>query len=367
MRRPVNEAVRSRLKLCGAAALLLLCAACGDGIPKDKDDDDSDEPPPPAAAALSILAGDATAEGMVDGPGTAARFRSPQGIAIDASGNLYVADRNNQAVRKITPEGVVTTVAGVAGDSRIVNGRGGDVRFAAPVALAVNGSGTIFVADNNDIRSITTAGVATTVATIPAGANVDNRALGRVYPGAIAVDGNGNLFVTNSYGTRRIAANGTVLLEGQNTLDDLRGVQDLVPRGVAVDSSNLVYLFDLERELSRWNPNGNIGSDSFFTLAGAPNERGSADGTGNVARFGQVVALTVDQQGNVYAADDDNKLVRRITQAGVVTTVAGTRGATTLQVGNLPGSLPGVRGIVADGKGNLYATAGNAVIRIRLP
>lgn len=367
MRRPVNHAVRSRLKLCGAAALLLLCAACGDGIPKDKDEDDNDDPAPPAVAELSILAGDASAEGMVDGPGAAARFRAPQGIAIDGSGNVYVADRGNHAIRKITPDGVVTTVAGVAGDSRIVNGRGGDVRFAAPVALTMNATGTIFVLDTDAIRSITTAGVATTVATIPVGANVDNRALGRAHPGAIAVDGNGNLFVTNSYGTRRIATNGTVLLEGQNVLDDLRGEQSLLPRGVAVDGSNNVYLFDLEGEISRWNPNGNVGSDSFFTLAGAPNERGSADGTGNVARFGQVVALSVDQQGNVYAADDYNKLVRRITPTGVVTTLAGTRGATTLQVGDLPGSLPGVRGIVADGKGNLYATAGNAIVRIRLP
>jgi len=366
MRRPATNVVRSRLKVCGAAALLLLCAACGDGIPKDKDDDDDPAPTPPVAA-LSILAGDATLDGMVDGPGTAARFRSPQGIAIDASGNLLVADRFNHAIRKITPEGVVTTVAGVNGDANTVNGSIGNARFAAPVALAVNSSGAIFVLDGREIRRIS-GGQVSTVATMPVGANVDGRSIGRVQPGAIAVDTNGNLFVTNSYGTRRISTNGaTTILEGQDTLDNLWGTQTLIARGVAVGSDNNVFLFDLEREISRWNPNGNVGSDSLFTLAGAPDASGSADGTGNAARFGQVVALTVDQQGNLYAADEGNTLVRKITQAGVVTTIAGTRGSTGLQPGNLPGVLSTVRGIVADGKGNLYATSGNAVIRIRLP
>lgn len=365
-RRSVSDIARFRIKLCGAAALMLLCSACGDGIPKDKDDDE--DPPPPQVSALSVLAGDATAEGTMDGTGSAARFRQPQGIAIDSNGNLFVADRGNFVIRKITPEGVVTTVAGAAGDSNTVNGNAGNARFAGPAALAVNGSGTIYVADLRNIRAITSAGQVSTLATIPLGAGVDSRSLGRVHPGAIALDGNGNLFLTNSYGTRRLATNGaTAILEGQDTLGDLVGQQNLVPRGVAVDSANSVYLFDLEREISRWNPNSNFGSDNLFTVAGAPNVRGAADGTANAARFEQVVALTVDQQGNIYAADDGNNLVRKITSAGVVTTVAGTRGSSTLRVGDLPGSLAGVRGIVSDGKGNLYATSGNAVVKIRLP
>jgi hypothetical protein len=127
-----------------------------------------------------------------------------------------------------------------------------------------------------------------------------------------------------------------------------------------------VYLFDLEREISRWNPTANFGSDNLFTIAGAPNVRGAVNGTGNAVRFEQVVALTVDPQGNLYAADAVNNLVRKITPAGVVTTVAGTTRATTLRVGDLPGSLGDVRGIVTDGKGLLYVTSGNAVVKIRL-
>jgi len=366
-RRSVSDIARFRIKLCGAAALMLLCAACGDGIPKDKDEDDGGDPPPPPVAALSVLAGDATAEGTMDGTGTAARFKSPQGIAIDANGNLFVADTGNFVIRKITPEGVVTTVAGAAGTSGTANGSAGNARFSNPVAVAVAGNGTLFVADKRLIRSIPTDGRVTTLADIPIGNGISNASLGAVEPGAIAVDANNNLFLTNSYGTRRIAAGNTLILEGQSIVNDLRGDRKLEPRGVAVDSTNNVYLFDLEREISRWNPNGNVGSDSLFTLAGAANVRGAVNGTGNAASFQQVVGLTVDPQGIVYAADAVNNLVRRITPAGVVTTVAGTAGATTLRVGGLPGSLADVRGIVTDGKGNLYVTSGNAVVKIRLP
>jgi len=367
MRRSVIDTARFRLKLCGAAALVLLCSACGDGIPKDQDDDD-DTPPPPPVAALSILAGDATAEGATDGSGTAARFKMPRGIGIDSSGNLYIADQGNYVIRKITPQGVVTTLAGTAGDRGVTNGSGGNARFSTPAALAVSGNGTVYVADELNIRAITPAGQVSTLATIPIGTNVDSRSVNSIHIGGIAIDGNGNLFMTNNHGTRRLATNGaTTVLEGQGTVNGLWGTLSMVPRGVTVDSTGNVFMFDLEREISRWNPNGGIGSGSLFTIAGAPNVRGSADGTGNAARFEQVVALTADQQGNLYAADSGNSLVRKITPAGVVTTVAGTRGSSTLQTGGLPGSLAGVRGIVADGKGYLYATSGNAVVKIRLP
>lgn len=365
MLRSAAELARFRLKLCGAAVLMLLCAACGDGIPKDDDDDDDDAPPP--VAALSILAGDATAEGTMDGTGTAARFKTPHGIAIDASGNLYVADTGNFVIRKITPEGVVTTVAGAAGTTAFVDGNAGSARFTNPVAVAVNAGGTVYVADQLRIRSITTAGRVSTALTIPIGSNISNGSLATVWPGALAVDANDTLFITNGYGTRRIAAGNTLMLESQSVTNDLSGTRPFEPRGVAVDRSNNVYVFDLERELSRWNQASSVGFVNLVTLAGAPNTRGAANGTGSAARFEQVVGLTVDQVGNVYAADGINNLVRRITPAGVVTTVAGTTRAGVLRVGDLPGSLADVRGVVADGKGNLYATSGNAVVKIRLP
>jgi secreted PhoX family phosphatase len=367
MRRPVNDVSRSRLNLLGALGLMALLAGCGDGIPKDKDKDD-DKPPPAPTAALSVFAGDPTADGTMDGTGTAARFNNPHGLAIDSSGNVYVADRGNYVIRKITPDGVVTTLAGGAGQSRLTNGSAANARFINPVALTVGSGGTVYVADELNIRSITTAGQVATVTTIPVGSNIATASRPDVTPGAIAVDANNNLYITNNYGTRRFAigAGGTGILEGQNTVNDLFGTRTLAPRGVAVDSSNVVYLFDLEREISRWNPTANFGSDNLFTIAGAQNARGAVNGTGNAARFEQVVALTVDPQGNLYAADAVNNLVRKITPTGVVTTVAGTTRATTLRVGDLPGSLGDVRGIVTDGKGLLYVTSGNAVVKIRL-
>lgn len=368
MRRAVTDVSRFRLKLLAAATLMALLAGCGDGIPKDKDDDDEGTSPPVQTAALSVFAGDPTADGTMDGTGAAARFNNPHGLAIDSSGNVYVADRGNYVIRKITPEGVVTTLAGGAGQSRFADGAAANARFTNPVALAVGSGGTVYVADDLRIRSITSSGQVATVTTIQIGSNVDSRSMADVIPAGIAVDANSNVYITNSYGTRRFSLNaGTAMLEGQNTVSGLFGTRTLAPRGVAVDSSNNVFLFDLEREISRWNPTSNFGSDSLFTLAGAQNVRGAVNGTGNVARFEQVVGLTVDPQGNVYAADAVNNLVRRITPAGVVTTVAGTTRATALQAGDLPGSLADVRGIVTDGKGLVYVTSGNAVVRIRLP
>lgn len=366
-RRPATETARLRLKLFGAATLMLLCSACGDGIPKDKDDDDDGGTPPVQTAALSILAGDPTAEGTMDATGTAARFKWPAGITIDANGNLYVADTGNFTIRKITPDGVVTTVAGAAGTQGTAEGSAGNARFGNPSAVVVNSSGTLYVADNQYIRAISSGGQVSTWATIPVGSNIPTSRLASVFPYALALDGNGNLFATNAYGTRRISAGNTTILEGQAVLNDLTGVALIEPRGLAVDSTNNVFVFDLEREISRWNPNGNVGSDSLFTLAGGRNVRGAVNGTGSAARFEQVVALTVDPQGNVYAADGINNLVRKITSAGVVTTIAGTTRANVLRTGDLPGSLADIRGIVADGKGNLYATSGNAIVKIRLP
>jgi len=361
----VAKNFRYRLKLCGAAALMLLCTACGDHPPKEDDEDTN--PPPPPQPAISIFAGDATLEGSVDGTGAAARFNNPQGLAIDRNGNLYVADRLNGTIRKITAEGVVTTLAGVAGEASYVDGNQSRARFERPVAIALNAGGTLFVADGLRIRSISTAGQVGTVTTIPVGTEVDGRSFGAVIPGALAVDTNDNLFITNSYGTRRLSGNNTFMVEGQNVVNNLWGTRVLEPRGIMVNAGNNVYLFDLQRKISRWNPLFNSGPQSMVTLAGAPDARGAMNGTGSAASFEQVVALTSDPQGNFYAADAINNLVRKITPAGAVTTLAGTTRSTTLRTGDLPGSLAELRGIVSDGKGNLFVTSGNAVVKIRLP
>lgn len=349
---------RMRLKVLGASALMVLLAACGDHPPKD----DGEEKPPPPPPAISIVAGNATASGSTDATGTAARFNGPAGITIDSSGNLYVADRGNATIRKITPAGVVTTFAGFAGASEYIDGVGGAARFSEPHVIAIDKSGTLFVTDSLRIRSIGTTGLVSTVTTIPVGTNVESRSMGAVRPGGIAVDSSGNLYVTNGYGTRRIAGTTTTMLEGSNVVNGLSNTRPFEPRGIAVDSNNNVVVADLERTISKTS-----GSTTLTRLAGSPNITGSSDGTGTAASFERVVALTTDPQGNVYAADNINNLIRKITPAGVVTTVAGTLKATTLVTGALPGSLPNISGLTTDGKGVLYATSGQAVIKITLP
>ncbi|MGH8853319.1 MAG: hypothetical protein ACREWI_03465 [Telluria sp.] len=356
----VGNAARMRLKLAGASALMLLLAACGDHPPKDDDDDT----PPPVQAAISIVAGSATESGSRDATGATARFNSPRGITIDSAGNLYVADQGNRTIRRITPGGVVTTFAGAAGMQEFVDAVGGSARFVDPAAIAIDNNGTLYVADNLRIRSVGAAGQVNTITTLPVGTNVSNASLPTVTPGGIAADARGNLYVTNGYGTRRIALGTTVttMLEGANVVNNLTGTRTFTPRGVAVDGSNNVYVADLEKTVSKTN-----GSTSLTRLAGAANITGSTDGTGSAASFEQVVALTVDQQGNLYAADAVNNLVRKITPAGLVTKVAGSLRENALRTGPLPGSLANIAGITTDGKGTLYATSGNAVIKIVVP
>lgn len=361
MKRLVSTA-RVRLRVLGAAALMALLAACGDHPPKeDKDDDDKPAPAP----TISIVAGDASLSGSGNGTGSAARFNEPSGIAIDAAGNLYVADSRNDLVRKITPAGVVTTLVGQVNSSESVDGTASNARFSLPLALTMDSSGTLFVLDDLRIRSIDTSGRVATIGTIPVGTNVDSRSLPHVVPRAIAVDSTGNIFVTNGHGTRRINSNGTTMLEGVSVVNDLWGTRVSPARGIAVDSAGSAYLWDLEKEVSKWTPNGGFGQGNMVTVAGAPDTTGTADGTGAAARFESVAAMTLDPQGNIYAAD--SRRVRKITPAGVVTTIAGAVGSETLNPGPLPGSLATLRGITTDGKGNLYATSGNAVIKIQIP
>lgn len=354
------KAGRLRLNLLGASALMVLLAACGDHPPKDDPDDDRPSPPPPPA--ITLVAGNATTAGAVDATGSAARFRSPQGIAVDSAGNLYVADRLNFTVRKITPGGVVTTLAGSAGNSEFINGVGGGARFNNPLALAIGPNNILYVGDFRLVRRVGTGGQVDTFSEIQRG-DVDSRSTPLIDIGGIAVDTRGDVLVTNGHGTRRISQNGAItMLEGTEVLSNVSGTRAFLQRGVATDSSNNVYVQRLDRTIARTN-----GSNTLAQLAGAVDARGYADGTGAAARFEDVVAMTVDPQGNVYAADNINNVIRKITPTGVVTTVVGTLKGTSLSTGALPGSLPNIGGLTTDGKGTFYATAGHAVIKFTLP
>jgi streptogramin lyase len=352
---------RVRIHLLCAGLAALLCA-CGPGGPKrhtDEGDNGSSTGPSPG---ITLVAGNADLAGGFDAKGGTARFSTPRGIVVDANGNLYVADQGNFAIRKIAPDGTVSTFAGRLGASGTLNGKGNSARFSQPTAVAIDGGGNLFVTDALAIRKITPDGNVTTVTTFPSGVyGTDNTQL----PAGIAVDASGNLFVTTGVETRRFPINNpgrSVQLES-GTVENVSGANDVVPRGVAVDADDTAYIADLNKTISR----AESGVNRPVRFVGTPGQTGKADGRGAVPSFQQVVALTADKNGDLYAADAINNTVRKITKDAVVTTPAGTAGATTLRLGKLPGSFADLHGITTDGNGTLYATSGNAVVKIVLP
>ncbi len=231
------------------------------------------------AGVVTTLAGSPGQIGSADGTGSAARFDEPIGIAVGSSGNVYVADEGNDTIRKITPAGVVTTLAGSPGQTGSADGTGSAARFTFPSGIAVNAAGNVYVGDETDtIREITPAGVVTTLA-----GDADHQG---------TTDGTGS----------------TALFEQ--------------PAGLAVDAAGNVYVADIGADtIRKITPAGVV-----TTLAGSPGQTGSADGTGSAARFSFPTSVAVDGTGNVYVADNGNDTIREITPAGVVTTLAGTAG-----------------------------------------
>ena len=209
------------------------------------------------AGVVTTLAGTAGSNGSTDAAGSAARFYVPYGIAVDSPGNVYVADFYNNTIRKITAAGVVTTLAGTAGSNGSTDATGSAARFYVPRGVAVDSSGNVYVADTNNstIRKITAAGVVTTLAGL-AGSNGSTDATGsaaRFYnPFGVAVDSSGNVYVADfsNFTIRKITAVGvvTTLAGSAGTTGSADGTGSAagfnIPLGVALDSSGNVYVGD---------------------------------------------------------------------------------------------------------------------------
>jgi len=343
--------------------VLAALTACGPGGPKPETPSGggggSSGTPGSSGGGITLVAGNVALSGRTDGQGSDARFNTPRGIAIDSSGNLFVADSLNYAIRKITPDGTVSTFAGTPGLQLAAgtgDGNGSRARFVQPTAIAIDGANNLFVTDGYAIRKITPAAEVSTLATLPSGslgANV------QFQPAGIAVDGFDNLYVTTSVDLRRLTAASnyrtSVTLETGLAFDYGQAPDALAPRGVVVDAKNFTWLADLGNTISRVPADSNVP----LRFAGTQGSRGNTDGVGANASFSQVVALTVDRNGNLYAADAvnaANSTVRKITSDAVTSTVAGRAGTLTT-----------LRGITTDGNGNLYVTEGNAVVKITLP
>ncbi len=323
-----------------------------------------------SAGVVTTLAGLAGNPGSADGTGSAARFNGPRGLATDSSGNVYVGDYGNQTIRKITPAGAVTTLAGLAGNPGSADGTGSAARFFQPRGVATDSSGNVYVADsgNQTIRQITPAGVVTTLAGLagnPGSADGPARFNG---PSGVATDSSGNVYVADSGNQtiRQITPAGVV-----TTLAGLAGNPGSAdgparfngPSGVATDSSGNVYVGDhYNNTIRKITPAGVV-----TTLAGLAGNTGSADGTGSAARFNGPTGVATDSSGNVYVADSSNYTIRQITPAGVVTTLAGLAGIT----GSADGTGSAARffypfGVATDSSGNVYvADTDNNTIRKR--
>lgn len=329
---------------------------------------------PRPEASLSLLAGDLVAPGAVDATGPAARFNRPTGVAIDASANLYIAEPYNNSIRKVTSAGSVTTFAGTAGQSGSTDGTGTAARFSFPRGIAVDGAGNLYVTDsrNHTLRRITSAGVVTTLVGVAgqSGSTDGSGSLARFNsPDGITIDGAGTLYVADSgnHTIRKITPAGAVTTlagtPGQSGSTDGTGAvaRFYSPQALATDGSGNVFVGDrINRTIRRITPDGVV-----TTVAGSPGVSGSVDGTGSVARFTEVAGLAVDSAGNIYASDWTNSTIRRITPSGVVTTRAGS----ALSFGSTDGTgvaalFRGPSGITIDGAGNAYVgDEGNNVIR----
>ncbi len=322
----------------------------------------------------SNLAGSVGGAGDLEGTGSAARLNSPTSTAVDAGGNVYVADQYNHTIRKITSTGVMTTLAGAAGIGGSADGTGTAARFFYPQGVAVDGSGNVYVADSDNftVRKITPAGVVSTLAGMAkqqGSADGAGSAARFSDVSGVAVDGNGNVYVTDrsNYTVRKITSDGVVSTFAGSA--GLAGGNDgtgsaarfFYPYGVAVDGSGTVYVADTLNHTIRKI----TGAGEVSTLAGSERTAGSADGTGGAALFNQPYGVAVDGAGNIYVADGVNDTIRKITNDGVVSTLAGTARSIGFADGigsaarfNLP------TGVAVDGSGDLYvADSSNHTIR----
>jgi sugar lactone lactonase YvrE len=346
-----------------------------------------------AAGDVTTIAGAAGLGGVQDGVGAAARFATPTDLAFGAGGDLFVVDAGNDTIRRVTPSGTVVTFAGAALATGAVDARADAARFATPQGLAQNASGNVFVADtaNNVVRRIDTAGNVTTFAGAagqPGTADGVGAAARFRHPVGLAITPAGDLYVTDladlAYGggtVRRIAPDGTVTTFAGDPAAPLGSVRDGVgpaawfsrPFGIASDAQGTLYVSDSSnlmtsdgKTVRRITPDARV---TTIAGAGAPcctHLPDPDDGTGAAARFVAPSWLAVGPDGNVYVVDqlagEQSSILRRVTPAGQVT---------TLPMPEL-GAIA-IGGIAVDTDGSLYffevptLEASGIVIRRRAP
>ena len=316
-------------------------------------------------------------EGATNGFGSNARFNNPNGVTVDVGGNVFVVDTGNGTIRKIAPNGLVSTLAGLAGNFGSANGSGSNARFHGPQSIAVDNLGNLYVSDaaNSTIRLIAPNG---SVSTFAGSAGVSNSydgssANARFYqPQGIAVDAIGNIYVADSWNAtiRKMNPGGfvTTLAGLAGTTGAMDGTNSKArfhrPAGIACDSSfNLFVTDSMNHTVRKITSAGKV-----TTIAGMAGVWGSADGTNSGARFFQPQGIVVLNATNLLIVDSGNQTLRKVSAVGtnwVVTTVAGLTGSagSTNGVGD-DAQFYFASGIAKDSAGHIYvADSGNNEIR----
>ncbi len=314
---------------------------------------------------FTTFAGDATdGQGTNDGTGSAAQFYYPSGVAVDSSANVYVSDRFNNTIRKITPDGVVTTLAGQPGIEGSADGTNSGAQFFSPSGVAVDSAGNVYVADQGNcaIRVVSPAGVVTTLAGGSQGSSDGTGSAAQFYnPFGVAVDRAGNVYVADTLNDtiRKVTSAGVVTTFAGKAgySGSANGASNVArfsyPFGIAIDSAGNLYVADAYNDMIRKvTPGGTVS-----TLAGKAGYSGSIDGTGTAAEFENPIGVAVDSKGYVYVGDFYNNTIRRVSSNGVVTTLAGLAGNGGFGSADGTGSaarFDSPEGVAVDSQGNLY-------------
>ena len=320
------------------------------------------------AYIVTTYAGSAGQSGSADGVGSNARFALPFGSCIDSQGNVYVADQSNHVIRKITPNQTVTTLAGLAGSAGFADGTGSAARFSSPYGVGVDSSGNVFVADtfNNRIRKITPQGVVTTYSGNGTASSVDGSLSNATFsnPWGIAFDTAGNMYVCDqgSCTIRKITTSGTVTTiagTGVSGYQDGPGAsaQFRNPNYLVLDTSNNIYLADKDNcVIRKITPSGVVS-----TYAGIAGPSGYVDGNSSIARFSLPTGICIDSNNNLYISDYGNGLIREVSSSGIVSTIAGQYNVLGSADGpSATATFNGSTSINIDSGGNFYVVDRNS-------
>ena len=316
-------------------------------------------------------------DGLLLTGSTDEKFSHPRGLTVDTSGNLFIVDTQNNAIRKITSDGTVSNFVGVPNLTNMgsIDGLSGVASFAKPYGIIDDNSGNLFVSDsyNHTIRKIVKSTGTTTTFAGSAGSNNFADGTGSSarfnYPDGITIDSSGNLYVCDTFNDsiRKITPAGvvTTFAGTAGTIGSTDGTGSAArfknPYAITIDSSDNLYVCDTyNNTIRKITPAGVVS-----TIAGTAGSEGSTDGTGSAARFKYPYGITIDSSGNLYVCDTYNFTIRKITPAGVVSTIAGTAGSNGFTDGT--GSAARFKypyTITIDGGDNLYiGDSGNHTIR----